>query len=92
MENGTHRGKGGATDQSLHGRMRLGTACREETLRVKNVSIMSSRGRKLCLWAEETCVVPTEKFTHVVLVNENIVYIRKIMNSVHMEYIIVFVR
>jgi hypothetical protein len=28
LQNGTHRGKGGATDQSIHGRMGLGTACK----------------------------------------------------------------
>jgi hypothetical protein len=35
--------------------MGLGTICKEETLRMKNVSIVSSGGRKLCLWVEENC-------------------------------------
>jgi hypothetical protein len=52
FQNGTHRGKGGTADQSIHGRMGLGTACKEETLRMRNVSIVSSGGRKLHLWVE----------------------------------------
>jgi hypothetical protein len=60
LQNGTHRGKGGGADQSIHGRMGLWTACREETLMIKNVLIESSGGRKLCLWIEENCV-PTKK-------------------------------
>jgi hypothetical protein len=59
LQNGTHRG-----DQSIHGRMGLGTACKEETSRMKNVLILSSGGRKLCVWAEESCVC-TEKFRYV---------------------------
>jgi hypothetical protein len=34
----------------------LGTACKEETSRMKNVSIESSGGKKLCLWVEENCI------------------------------------
>jgi hypothetical protein len=56
LQNGTHRGKGDAADQSVHGRMGLGTACKDETLRMNNVSIVSSGGRKLRLWVEENCV------------------------------------
>jgi hypothetical protein len=43
--------------------MGLGTICKEETLRMKDVSIVSSGGRKLCIWVEENCV-PTEKFLY----------------------------
>jgi hypothetical protein len=39
LQKGTHRGKGGAADQSIQRRMGLGTACKEETSRMKNVSI-----------------------------------------------------
>jgi hypothetical protein len=60
LQNGTSRGKGGAADQSIHGTMGLGRA----TLRVKNVSIVSSGERKLCLWVEENCVF-TEKFLYI---------------------------
>jgi hypothetical protein len=49
LQNGTHGGKGAAADQSIHGRMGLGTACKGETSRVKNVLIESSGGTKLCL-------------------------------------------
>jgi hypothetical protein len=66
LQNGTHRRRGGAADQSIHGRMGLGTACKEETLRMKNVSIVSSEGRKLCLWVEKDCV-PTEKFIYILV-------------------------
>jgi hypothetical protein len=45
----TGRGKGGATNQSIHGKMGLGTACKEETSRMKNVQIESFGGNKLCL-------------------------------------------
>jgi hypothetical protein len=45
LHNGTHRGKAGAADQSTQGRMGLGTARKEETSRVKNVSIESSGGK-----------------------------------------------
>jgi hypothetical protein len=61
LQNGTHRGTGGAADQSIHGRMGLGTACKGETLRMKNVSIESSGGNKICLCVKENCVF-TEKF------------------------------
>jgi hypothetical protein len=44
--------------------MVLGTVFKEETLRMKSVSIVSSAGRKLCLWVEENCV-PTEKFLYI---------------------------
>jgi hypothetical protein len=60
LQNGTHRGKGGMADQSIHRRVGLGTAHKGETSRMKNVLIVSSGGRKLCLWVEENCV-PTEK-------------------------------
>jgi hypothetical protein len=42
LQNGTHRGKGGAADHSIHGRMGLRTACKEETSRMKNVCTDSS--------------------------------------------------
>jgi hypothetical protein len=54
-------GKEGAADQSTHGRMALGKACKGETSRMTNVLIKSSGGRKLCLWVEKNCV-PTEMF------------------------------
>jgi hypothetical protein len=53
---GTHRGKGGVANQSIHGRMGLGTGYKEETLRMKNVLIESSGVKTLCLWVEENCV------------------------------------
>jgi hypothetical protein len=43
LHNGTRRGEGGETNQSARGRMGLGTACRKDAARMKNVSI----GRKL---------------------------------------------
>jgi hypothetical protein len=46
LQNGTHRGKGFAADESVHGRMRLGTERGEENLRMNNVSIGSSEGEK----------------------------------------------
>jgi hypothetical protein len=49
LQNGTHRGKGDAVYQSIHGKMGLGTVCKEETLRMNNVSNQSSGGRKLSL-------------------------------------------
>jgi hypothetical protein len=50
LENGTHRGRSGAADRSTHGRMGLGTAYKEETSRIKNVSIESSGKKKnMCL-------------------------------------------
>jgi hypothetical protein len=36
---------------------------RDSMQRMKNVSIVSSGGRKLCLWVEEYCV-PTENFLY----------------------------
>jgi hypothetical protein len=45
LQNGNHRGKGGVADQSIHGRIRLGTACKGETSKMKNVSIESSGGK-----------------------------------------------
>jgi hypothetical protein len=57
LQNGTHRGKGGAADQLILGRMGLTTACKEETLRMKNVSIESSGGKQLCLWVIKLAVL-----------------------------------
>jgi hypothetical protein len=56
LHNGTHKRKKGAAVQSLHGRMGLGTACKEETLRKKDVSIVSSGGKNTSLWVEKHCV------------------------------------
>jgi hypothetical protein len=39
--------KEASADQSVHGRMGLWTACKEETSRMKDVSFESSGGRKL---------------------------------------------
>jgi hypothetical protein len=50
FQNATHRGKGGAADQILHGRMGLGTACKEE--RLKNISIESLERKKICVFTE----------------------------------------
>jgi hypothetical protein len=61
LQNGTHKGKGGVADQSTHGRIGLGAAYKKETSRMKNVSVESSGGKKLCLWIEENCV-SKEKF------------------------------
>jgi hypothetical protein len=44
-------GKGGAADQSGHGRMGLGTAWKKETSRMKNISIESSGGKN-CAFTE----------------------------------------
>jgi hypothetical protein len=46
LQNGTHRGKGGEADQSTHGRIGLGTACKEETSRMRNVSSERSGAKK----------------------------------------------
>jgi hypothetical protein len=56
--------KGGAADQSIHGGMGLGTACKGETLRMKNVSIESSGGRKVCLWVEKNCVFKENSYIY----------------------------
>jgi hypothetical protein len=61
VQNGTHKGKEGIADQSTHGRMGLRTAYKEETSRMKNVSIKSSGEKNLHLWFKENCVF-TEKF------------------------------
>jgi hypothetical protein len=63
LQNGTHRGKEGAADPSVHGRMGLGTACEERILRMKNDSIESFGGKKLCHCVEENCVF-TKKFMY----------------------------
>jgi hypothetical protein len=57
-----------AADQSVHWRLGLRTACKGENLRMKNVSIGSSGGKKLCLWVEEN-YVPTEKLLHIYIYN-----------------------
>jgi hypothetical protein len=54
LQNGTHRGKGGAADQSVHGRMGLGTAFKGETPRMKNVSIESSGGKNYVFGLRKT--------------------------------------
>jgi hypothetical protein len=46
LQNGTHRGRGAAADQSTQGRMGSGKACKAEKLRMKNISIESSGGEK----------------------------------------------
>jgi hypothetical protein len=64
LQNGTRRGKGDAANQSIHGRIGLGIACKEETSRMKNISNESSGGKKLCVWIEENCVF-TEKSLYI---------------------------
>jgi hypothetical protein len=54
LQNGTHRGTGVAADSSTHGRMGLGTTCREETLRMKNISIVSSGEKKYAFGLRKT--------------------------------------
>jgi hypothetical protein len=44
LQNGTHRGCVGVADQSTHGRMGLGAACKAETSRLKNISIENFAG------------------------------------------------
>jgi hypothetical protein len=63
LQNGTHRGKGGAADQSMHGWIGLMIERKDVTLRMKNVSIQSSDEKKLCLWIEKKCVF-AEKFVY----------------------------
>jgi hypothetical protein len=41
-------------DQSVHERLRLGTACKEETSRIKNVSIESFGGKKYVFGLRKT--------------------------------------
>jgi hypothetical protein len=53
LQNGTHKGKGCTADQSLHGSMGLGSACKE-TLRMKDVSIKSSGGKNYVLGLRKT--------------------------------------
>jgi hypothetical protein len=57
LQVGTHRGKGGVADQSIHGRMGLGTVCKGETLRMKNVLIESAgRKKKMLLGCGKLCI------------------------------------
>jgi hypothetical protein len=63
LQNGTHRGKGAAAEQSARGRMGLGPACKEETSRIKNVHIKISGGKRLCRWFQKNYVY-TEKFLY----------------------------
>jgi hypothetical protein len=50
LQNGTRRGNGDKADQSAHGGIGLRTACKEETSRMKNVSIESPGAKKkVCL-------------------------------------------
>jgi hypothetical protein len=44
LQNGTHRGNEDAADQSTRGRIGLGTACKAETSRMKNISVEDSGG------------------------------------------------
>jgi hypothetical protein len=55
------QGRGGEADQSARGRIGLGTARKEETSRMKHVSIESSGGKQLCRCFEKNYVF-TEKF------------------------------
>jgi hypothetical protein len=64
LRNETHRGKGGVADQLIHGRMGLGTACKEEISRVKNDSIESSGGKNYVFELKKT--VFTEEFLYII--------------------------
>jgi hypothetical protein len=47
LQNGNHRGsRGGAADQSAHGSVRLEATRKEETSRMKNISIESSERKR----------------------------------------------
>jgi hypothetical protein len=77
------KGKGRASDQSIHRRMGLGTTCKEETSRMKNVSIVSSGGGKSCLWVEEkqknSCIYISSSYHPLFLDKARYVYIRIFM-------------
>jgi hypothetical protein len=64
LQNGTTKGRGGAAEQSIRGRMGLERVCKDETSRMKTVSIESSGGRKLYLRVEENTVF-TDKFLYI---------------------------
>jgi hypothetical protein len=63
--------------------MGLGTAYREETLRMNNVLIKSFGGNKLCLWVEENCIF-TEKILSICIYN----YIKHLNKSDISKYCI----
>jgi hypothetical protein len=44
LQNETHRGTVGTAEQPTHGRMGLGTACKEEISRMQKISIDGSEG------------------------------------------------
>jgi hypothetical protein len=54
LQNGTHRGKRGAADQSTHGKMGLGTACKEETLRVRMFRSRDMEGKNYVFGLRKT--------------------------------------
>jgi hypothetical protein len=54
LQNGIHKGRGDTADQSIYERMGLGTACKGETSRMKDVSIEILGGKKLCLGLRKT--------------------------------------
>jgi hypothetical protein len=59
LQNRTHRERGGAADQSTHGRIGLRTACEAETSRMKNVSIEKSGRKNYFLRLKETVFTET---------------------------------
>jgi hypothetical protein len=58
------QGKGGAAEQSIHGRMRLGTVCKEETSRMKNIPFENSEGRNYDSGFKKTVYSRKNSFNH----------------------------
>jgi hypothetical protein len=54
LQNGTHRGKTGETDQSTHGRMGLRTARKEEISRMDGE--FWGKEMYIDIWVEENCL------------------------------------
>jgi hypothetical protein len=56
LQNGTRREKGGTADQSTHGKLGLGTVCKEETSEMRNVLIENFEGKNYIFGFEENCI------------------------------------
>jgi hypothetical protein len=58
---------GGAADQSMHERMGLGTACKGEILRMKNISIESYGGKHYVFGLRKTVYPQKNSYIYILI-------------------------
>jgi hypothetical protein len=70
----THRGKGGGADQSIHGRLELGAACKGETLMFRSRALEEEN--YVCGLRKTSCLIVWTLQSH-----HGLIFLKKAVNS-----------